>query len=156
MSDIKDFVVPPDKPADQPDPEEVAALLNGLERAKKEVAEQPSDLEIACAGGMNVVTIPARFTVSYREERFLANEFRAWAWTPFGVLAIGRWEIDPDDTEKHVLIHGDQLIEIELQIEPYEDAIKEVEAKKAAEEQGDEQTEGTSSEDDGEPESSSD
>lgn len=132
MADIPDLSKPPKPSADQPAPEEVAALLNGLEKAKREVAEQPSDLEIACAGGMNVVTIPAKFTVSYKDVRFAVDEFRAWAWTPFGVLAIGHWE-DAATTECHILVHGDQIEEIELQMKPYEDAVREAQEKAAAE-----------------------
>lgn len=96
--------------------EHLAALLEGYKQEQEEAANPTlTELKVACAGGLRIVTIPATFEL--KDGRvFLAEDFRAWGWTPFGVLAIGRFDTEAEDVpDVYQQFNGDQIGGIKLE-----------------------------------------
>lgn len=105
--------------------EDLLLLMNGME---KETAPQPdrgpSDLEHALGGGLKEVMIPVVARFNFDEREFHVPMLAAWGWTPFGAFFIGHWEGEDEDIERPILVHGDAILSIELQREPYNAAIE--------------------------------
>lgn len=107
---------------DAPTPEELAALLNGVSATKQEVPQE-SVLDMALGGGKRAVPIPATFHLKDKRV-FIASELGSWAWTPFGVYAIGRWEDDTPETERDMVFAMDTINNYELHTEAYDKAVE--------------------------------
>lgn len=95
-------------------PEELAQLLGGAAPQR-----EPTELETAVAGALEEVTIPCVIELDDGKV-FEVDAIRAWAWTPFGVYAVGKYSDDPDTMERKVLFAGRKIANIELQTEAYE------------------------------------
>lgn len=86
------------------------------------------ELERACAGGLNIITIPASIYLT-DGTIFQVTDFRAWGWTPFGAFAIGKFVDDEADTERQIVINGDQIKAVELDLDAYNAAVEAAEAE---------------------------
>lgn len=85
--------------------------------------EAPRDLVAACAGGLKVNNIPA--TVELDDGRvFVAADFRAWGYCPYGVFAIGRFDNAPEDVEEYRVFNGDKVTSILLDWSAFEEEVK--------------------------------
>ncbi len=136
--------------SENPTPEEVAALLNGLNSPPEE--HTPSQLEIAVGGRLLLVQIPAR--LSFKDDRpdYIVNDLAAWGYTPFGILAVGNFEDAPEDApEESKVFAGDVVDNITFNKTRYEEIIEEIKAEEEAEEAADVSDDGT-----GETEAASD
>lgn len=126
-----------EKMADKPSPDEVAALLNGLQRAPQQEQRQPSSLEVACGGRLMLVQTPAEITLKGSDgtagETFYVTDLQAWGYTPFGILAVGSYTPDAseDDWESRVFA-VDTIHNIKFDKVRYEAIIEEIKAEEAA------------------------
>lgn len=116
-------------------PEQVAEMLGaaGGPPGGAPPSRGPSDLEVAVAGALEEVVIPANIEVEDKGV-FVAKGLRSWAWTPFGVYAVGHYEGENPEEDKHVLIAGRKIVTIELDAATYEEAVAAQKAESEAEE----------------------
>lgn len=117
--------------SDNPTPDEVAALLNGLQQDPVQ-QPQPTQLEIACGGRLLLVQIPA--TLEFKDDRpnFVVNDLSAWGYSPFGILAVGTYEGSGDDAkEESKVFAGDTVHNITFNKARYEEIIEEIRAEEA-------------------------
>jgi hypothetical protein len=116
---------------EQPTPDEVAALLNGLQKESAE-QRQPSALEIACGGRLLLVQTPARITLK-DGRTFYVEELQAWGYTPFGILGVGNWAPGTGEEEwESRLFAADVIHDIEFDKTKYEEIIEEIKAEEEA------------------------
>lgn len=133
--DLGETVLPHDEEVSQVSPEELAQLLGGGAEQR-----EPTELETAVAGALEEVTIPCVIELDDGKV-FEVDAIRAWAWTPFGVYAVGKYADDEAEVERKVLFAGRKIANIELQTEAYEEfvaSIEEVAAEDESNESGSE------------------
>lgn len=122
--------------SEQPSQEEVAALLNGLQKAPQQEQREPSPLEIACGGRLLLVQTPA--DINLKDGRtFVVEDLQAWGYTPFGILGVGHWSDEPggEDNWESRLFAADTVHDIKFNKERYEEIIEEIKAEEEAAEQ---------------------
>lgn len=104
--------------------EDLENLMSGADKAGLiPDPSEPSDLEMACAGGLKINVMPATIELD-NDSRFIVTEFNSWGYCPYGVFAKGEWETSPEADEKSLVFNGDVVRSIELDIKAYEDAIR--------------------------------
>lgn len=119
---------------DNPTPDEVAALLNGLQRAPQQEQREPSSLEIACGGRLMLVQTPAEITLKGADgtagETFYVTDLQAWGYTPFGILAVGSFvEDEPEDEWESRVFALDTIHNIKFDKVRYEALIEAIKAE---------------------------
>lgn len=104
-----------------PTVDEIQALLQAEDLENKEAVSQEETKTVHPIRGASLpVFTPAEFWVKDREEPFLCWETGAWAYTETGILACGRWESDPEGTERDILFGYGQIRWIEFHFEAVE------------------------------------
>lgn len=118
--------------------EELEQLMQpGEEEQAESGTDLMTELQVACAGGLKIVTVPA--TIELKDKRkFLVEDFRAWGWSPFGVFAIGFFSDDTKEDiergQRYRVFNGDEVANIELEAETFEKALADAKAAEAEDE----------------------
>lgn len=113
-------------------------MLNSLSKAPQQEQRQPSSLEIACGGRLLLVQTPADIVLKDENgqagDEFHVTELQAWGYSPFGILAVGSFDVDAgeDDWESR-LFAADTIHNIKFNKARYEEIIEEIRAEEEAE-----------------------
>ena len=86
--------------------------------------EERTELERAVCGPVEEVSIPIRIELEDGNE-FCVDDMHAWAWTPFGLYAVGHWASDEEgEFESNQVFAGRTIKRIELQAEAYAEYVQ--------------------------------